>query len=678
MVLPLDFKLHEQRFSRDMLEGIKFQFDRLDLNSQNLKVFLDKYLKISKSPTLPADNPEVLYLAAKVAYLLADYEFFNSKEFQERYIYSDGAKIWFALAKAARGEVDDSLKILTDILQRTEENGDHLQRIECLGILAQILFIRGSEYKYKLETILEKIDFFKEKMGNINDFDHMFLPAYLIKSRITSQQITQENIVNEISTLLTKAEKAKDTYYSLQFQLDLAQAFISTNNLLEAQKNLDLIFKTLIEIKYKALEAKAIRIQGQLKEANADFDLAEKNYLKAKQIYTTLEDQIGIASCVTRLAQLAEKQEQQNKAEQYYQEAYSLSEKISDFLGMANTLSALARLTSKRGQYSEAYQAYIKVLKIAYENNFNYLLPSIYEGLAYVNFISGDFDSAVKNRHKALEYKEKFNYDLKEILMDRVKLGEINAIVGNLTEAFIEFETALNLCSKLQKKDDIYFDILNWLFEISTAIGKYSLAETYIGRADLFASIHDSQEENAQALISRIRFLLQKKELEQAEKLLAIVFEQAQEFPSALTMALALIEKSSTLILKFIDNRDNALLEPILQSLDDMLFISLDIEFLPLTMYTKKVLAKILAYKSNYDEGLEELEEAVDLAKELGMKKFEDILQKEMEELEEMKATNDSIQDVALEKRKENFLSEALDFIHQTFWLVSASEHQRV
>ncbi len=678
MVFPLDFRLHEQRFSRDILEGIKFQFERLDLDSKNLKIFLERYLKISRSPTLPAENTEILYLAAKVAYMLTDYNFFNSNEFKERYVYSDGAKIWFALAEAAKGNVKNSLKILDDILRVTEENGDHLQRIECLGIYGQILFIRGSKYKDKLESILDKIKLFKEKMENIEDFDQMFLPAYLILSRVNSQQLAPEKIVDEVSTYLAIAEKVNDTYFTIQFKLDLIQAQISSHKLDDAKKNLDQVFEILTGIKYKALEAKAIRIQGQLQEARNNFENAEKTYLKAKQFYVNLEDQIGMASCVTRLAQLAEKQDQQNKAEQYYQEAYSHSEKISDYLGMANTLSALARLISKRGQYAEAEEAYTEVLKIANENKFDFLLPSIYEGLAFVNFISGDFESAVTNRYKALEYKNKFSYNQNEILMDRVKLGEINAIVGNLTDAFIEFETALNLCTKLQKKDDIYFDILNWLFEISTALGKLSLAETYIGRADLFASIHNSQEENAQALISRIRFLLQKKELEKADQLLALVFEQVQEFPSALTMALALIEKAAGLILKLIDNKNPETLEAILQALDDMLFISLDLEFLPLTMYTKKVLGKILAYKADFDEGIEELEEAIDLAKELGMKKFEDTICLELEELEKMKETNDTIQDSDLVVRKENFLNEAVECIRQTFWLVSASEHQRI
>ncbi|MHA1221177.1 MAG: hypothetical protein ACTSQB_05540 [Candidatus Heimdallarchaeota archaeon] len=254
----------------------------------------------------------------------------------------------------------------------------------------------------------------------------------------------------------------------------------------------------------------------------------------------------------------------------------------------------------------------------------------------------------------------------------------MHAILGSLEKAFNEFEIALNLCTKLKKKDDIYFDILNWLFEISTALGKLPLAEIYIGRADLFASIHNSEEENVQALISRIRFHIQKMELTQAEKLLVTVFEQAQEFPSALTMALALVEKATVLFLKLIESKDQEMLTGILETMDDMLFISLDLEFLPLTMYTKKVLGKVLAYKADFDEGIEELEEAIDLAKELGMKKFEDTLKRELKEMTQIKSKFDDMDESTFTKKKKKFLTDGLDFLRQTFWLVSASEHQRV
>jgi len=314
-------------------------------------------------------------------------------------------------------------------------------------------------------------------------------------------------------------------------------------------------------------------------------------------------------------------------------------------------------------------------LEIAQENNYDYLLPSIYDGLAHVSFISGDFWSAVEARSKSVLFKEKFSYSKDDLLIEHVKLGQLNALVGNLDTAFNEFEIALNYCMTLNRKDDIYFDILNWLFEISTALEKLALAESYMSRADLFASIHNSKEENAQALISRIRFLIQKRELDEAEKLIAIVIEQAQDFPSPLTMALILVEKATVLFMRFIDEKKDTLLEDIMQAMDDMLFISLDLEFLPLTMYTKKALAKVLAYKNEIDDGIEELTEAVELAEELGMHKFEDIIKKELKELEKLKKKE--LDEEAFDKKRDTFLKEGLEFLKETFWLVSASEYQR-
>ncbi|RLI66781.1 MAG: hypothetical protein DRO63_05735, partial [Candidatus Gerdarchaeota archaeon] len=287
------------------------------------------------------------------------------------------------------------------------------------------------------------------------------------------------------------------------------------------------------------------------------------------------------------------------------------------------------------------------------------------------------FKEAVETRTNALEFKVKYHAPPEELLMDHIKLGQLNAIVGNLTTAFDEFEKALHICTKLNKKDEIYFDILNWLFEISTALGKFSLAESYINRADLFASIHANQEENAQAIISRIRFQIQKKELLKAEKLLSNMYEQVQDFPSALTPALVLIEKTTVLLLKYLVQEDQTILEEVMQNLDDMLFISLDLEFLPLTMYTKKVLAKILLYKDNFKEASEELTEAIDLAKDLGMETFEQTIQTDLIEIQKIQEKQPTLSEDALKLQKQVLLEEAISFLRETFWLVSASEHQR-
>jgi len=678
-VLPKNFSLHESRISREGLEAIEFQFDRLGLKSTDSNVFLERILRVAKSPTLPPDDFEIIYLASKAAYMLSMYDFYETEVFKEKGQKSDGARIWFALAKTAQGEVDEAIKILEDVKDLNVATEDHLQYIEALGVLAQIYFIRGSKAKTKLDNTMEKISKFKEKhKESLPDFDHLFMPAYLIIERINTQTQPPSKVVKEIEPLYKLAKKIEDKYWLTHFALDLVQVNLLLHKPDVAGEYLTEVFKILQKVSFKALEAKAICAQGQLYEENKDFPQAEMNYLKGKLAYEKLKDQIGVSICVSQLAQLAFKQDDTVKAEQYFTESYTLSDGMNDFIGKSVALEALARLSFMKGQYAEALGSYKQVYKMASENNLEFLMPSIYDGLAYVNFISGDFKSAVENRTKAADYKERYAYSQNELLIERVKLGQLYAIVGNLEEAFNQFENALNYCMKINKKDDVYFDILNWLFEISTAIGKYNLAETYVSRADLFASIHNSQEENVQAIISRIRFLIMKKELDKAETTLDSIMEQAQEFPSPLTMSLALIEKSSILLMKYLESKNEQNIEDAIQNIEDTVLISLDLEFLPLVMYAKKVLAKVLSFKFNFKDGKEELMEAVGLAEELGMQKFEDTLRNDIKAIEKIEKTIENTEESKVTIKRDVFINQAIDFLKETFWLVSASEYQKI
>lgn len=679
MVLPKDFNLHENRLSKDSLESIEFQFDRLGLASNDINIFLKKFIRISKSTTLPSDDYEIVYLAAKIAYMLSDYAYFESEEFKEKEMGSDGARIWQALAKAAQGDLGESVKMLEDIRKITENSGDILQYIETLGILGQIWIIHGSKDRTKLNKVMESIDKFEEKYKHsLPDFDHIFMPAYLLKERFLSLQLSPKDLINKIQIINKIAEGIGTTYWMTQLQLDLAMAHLRLNEVKETSNYLQMVFETLKEKRFLALEAKAIRVQGELFEKQNKTELAEKNYLKAKVEYTKLKDQIGVSTCVSKLANLAFTQNQQDKAEQYFTESYAISEKTGDLYGITVALNALAKFSSIKGQYAESLATYKRALEIATDNTFELLLPSIYSGLAFVNFISGDFWSSVENRSKAVIYKEKMNASEEELLLEHMKLGQLNAIVGNLNAAFDEFEQALNFCMKLGKKDNLYFDILNWLFEISTALGNLSLAETYVSRADLFASIHNSAEENVQALISRIRFLIQKREIAKADSYLESVFEKALEFPSALTMALALVEKTNVLLLQYQEKANESLFEEALGKMEDMVFISLDLEFLPLTMYAKRALAKALAYGNKYQDGIEEIDEACELAEQLGMEKFAETMRADQNDLKKNMKKVDSMSKKALEEKRQSYLKDVFAILTQTFWLVSASEHQQI
>ncbi|MHA1630060.1 MAG: tetratricopeptide repeat protein [Candidatus Heimdallarchaeota archaeon] len=675
MVLPTAFKTHESRLSQESLDAIEFQFDRLALDSKDPKVFFKRFLRISKSPTLPEDDHELRYLAAKIAYMLADYAYLN--EFAKEIQTNAGAKVWFALAEAQQGEISNAIELLEQVEKEISETSDPMVYIECLGALAQILFRRGYKNKENLKTVVEKIHSFQEKNASLPDFDHFFLLAYLVLSHVKAAEIVTLALIEETKKLYQLTKQLEEPYFMTQFLLDLIHYSIVQKNFQELELLFEEVSVIFQSFNFKALKAKAICLRGDWEAALGDYEHAEKNYLEARKTYVALKDQIGVVNCIKNLAFVSESQQQFTKAEEYFFELLEQATNLTDDYNKVIALTNIAKLLARKGKYAEALTNYQTALEIAQNHSFTILLTPIFDGLSYVNFIAGNFKEAVETRTNALEFKVKYHAPPEELLMDHIKLGQLNAIVGNLTTAFDEFEKALHICTKLNKKDEIYFDILNWLFEISTALGKFSLAESYINRADLFASIHANQEENAQAIISRIRFQIQKKELLKAEKLLSNMYEQVQDFPSALTPALVLIEKTTVLLLKYLLQEDQTILEEVMQNLDDMLFISLDLEFLPLTMYTKKVLAKILLYKDNFKEASEELTEAIDLAKDLGMETFEQTIQTDLIEIQKIQEKQPTLSEDALKLQKQALLEEAISFLRETFWLVSASEHQR-
>ena len=524
---------------------------------------------------------------------------------------------------------------------------------------------------------MEKIHSFQEKNASLPDFDHFFLLAYLVLSHVKAAEIVTLALIEETKTLYQLTKQLEEPYFMTQFLLDLIHYSIVQKNFQELELLFEEVSVIFQSFNFKALKAKAICLRGDWEAALGDYEHAEKNYLEARKTYVALKDQIGVVNCIKNLAFVSESQQQFTKAEEYFFELLEQATNLTDDYNKVIALTNIAKLLARKGKYAEALTNYQTALEIAQNHSFTILLTPIFDGLSYVNFIAGNFKEAVETRTNALEFKVKYHAPPEELLMDHIKLGQLNAIVGNLTTAFDEFEKALHICTKLNKKDEIYFDILNWLFEISTALGKFSLAESYINRADLFASIHANQEENAQAIISRIRFQIQKKELLKAEKLLSNMYEQVQDFPSALTPALVLIEKTTVLLLKYLVQEDQTILEEVMQNLDDMLFISLDLEFLPLTMYTKKVLAKILLYKDNFKEASEELTEAIDLAKDLGMETFEQTIQTDLIEIQKIQEKQPTLSEDALKLQKQALLEEAISFLRETFWLVSASEHQR-
>ncbi|MEA2071424.1 MAG: hypothetical protein U9O98_09050 [Asgard group archaeon] len=677
MVLPEIFMKHESRLSSETLEAIKFQFDRLGHDSKNLPIFFERFLKISQSPTIPPEDLEVKYLAAKIAYMLADYKYFTRTEINWQEIENIGAKIWYGYIIALQGEITKGISLINNSYQTAKKQNDYLPLIESLSLLAHLYHIRiDSNDQEIVKKTLEEITQLKEEIRKIDrTFLQHFLPSCLINSKIIAYKQSAEDAIVLFKNCYEQAKEYNHPYWISDSQLELANTNLRLKKSSEIEANLSETFEFLDKYPFLSLKAKAINLKGQYKQLKEDYTTAKKLYSEAKEIFSQLNNKNGVLDCLSNLAQLALEQDILNEAKNLYKQTHQLAKTLSNAHSMADALTKMGLISCQEANYKLARQNFEKALEIAKRNDFNYLLTTIYDGLSYTNFISGDFWSSVENRSRAVIFKEKLTFETTDLLIEHLRLGQLNAIIGNFERSFDEFETTLEYCLELNKRDELYFDVLNWLFEISTVLGKINLAQNYMGRADLFASIHDSEEENLQALIARIRFLIRKGDYDKAQDYLDHVFKEAEKQVSSLPLALAIIQKGIVLIHLLKQESNTTRVQEIIQTVEEMVFISLDLEYLPLTMFSKQILANLLAYNEQYEEAMEELQESLFLAEELGMMKYYKDFSEEKEIFEKLVNGKD-ITAEEIDRAKIDYLNKSLNDMQKAFWLVSASEYQ--
>jgi tetratricopeptide (TPR) repeat protein len=422
VVLPKEFVIHEKRLSKEALESIKFQYDRLGLDSTDYKTFIGRFLRISKSPTLPPEDYEIDYLANKIAYMLSDYQFFDNQEFTTDDYEKAGAKIWYAMTISTQGMVDKAISILESINDKVLKQQDDLPYLESLAFRALFYHMHGSQEADKKEKALTKIRSFAEENHDKKHFDILFMPAYVITYRIQSLNRSPKENITELNTIYEKAQNISDPYWKIQILLELVTSYLQSNNIESAKKYLDLTFEIFDTVRFPILFARAVCIRGNLLEKEEKYSQAEKDYTSSKELFQKLGDLRGVSTAVLQLAELTLKQSQNEKAERYFNESFKIAKQMTDYSGMTAALAALAKIALLNNQFSDSLATYTKALNMATEHNFYQYLPTIYDGLAVNNFIAGDFWMSIKNRNHSVNLKKKFDYPEEDLLLEHMKL----------------------------------------------------------------------------------------------------------------------------------------------------------------------------------------------------------------------------------------------------------------
>ncbi|MBD3192342.1 MAG: hypothetical protein GF308_17015 [Candidatus Heimdallarchaeota archaeon] len=677
MNLPLEFSLHEKRLSQPIIEALYSAFNRQGLALSDLQMFLSHFLETIKFPPFPQEDAELQYLASKVAFIVGQYNYPVSNKDPWFELPSLGARAWQGLIQAKRGDIKTVIKHLDTVRKKALSNQDFLVYIETLSILAELYHSYKTKNPNRLSEILDAINLFQEEhASSLPNFSRMFLRANFIANTIKADNLPPEQAEPLILDFSETINTIEDLYWETKAKLILATIKMDLEKYPDAKELLNEVFATTRELSFEILKAETLSLMGQMALEKQLFSEAKSYFEQAHSIYQENEDLRPLSIVSNNLANLALKRNEVTVAEKHGLLALQSSKKIEVVTEEINSLITMGKVYYFQAAYTKSLTYFQKALKLAQKHNFKELLLTIYDAISIVEFLSGDFNAAITIREKNLQLKQQLNYSKKALLIERMKLGQLLAIVGNLETAFNEFEIALKYCQELNFRDELYFDILIWLFDLATALNKLSLANTYLERADLFATIHNSEDENLSALVSRARFLQQKKELDRAEELLNLVFEKSQVTPSPLIFTQVLVQNALLFFLRFKQEGEETFFQTLLEIVEDLLIISLDLDFLPLTIYAKRALARLEFYREQYSDGLVEVKDAIGFAEELGIPDFKEKLKTDLTELNQMvQNRNKSTSASSIKKRS---LAKLSAYLYEIFWLVNTSALQRI
>ncbi|KAG9002026.1 hypothetical protein FRB90_011452, partial [Tulasnella sp. 427] len=91
---------------------------------------------------------------------------------------------------------------------------------------------------------------------------------------------------------------------------------------------------------------------------------AEKAYTEARDIFSRIEDQLGLAQCIRSLGDVLQMRNEYTEAEKAYTEARDIFSRIGDQLGLAQCVQGIGDVHRMRDEYTEAEKAYTEARDI--------------------------------------------------------------------------------------------------------------------------------------------------------------------------------------------------------------------------------------------------------------------------------------------------------------------------
>jgi serine phosphatase RsbU (regulator of sigma subunit) len=245
-----------------------------------------------------------------------------------------------------------------------------------------------------------------------------------------------------------------------------------------------------------SLEGQAHLILAYCNEMKSEYKVSLMHFLKAAEIFKTLNDKARLARCYNGMGIIYWYQGFPDKAIEYYKKNIQYSLELKDQFGVAASYGNIAIIFDEKGDLDNAIDYYNKALAIFETQDKPSQVAACYDNLSLIFKQKNEYKKALEYNAKSYKIRDRI-LDTLGMLASMENLGGILIKLNRIDEAIQVSERVLSIASRKGAKEDMKYALAN-LKDAYEAKGNYKMANQMITKLmnlkDSLRSVENSSQ----------------------------------------------------------------------------------------------------------------------------------------------------------------------------------------
>ena len=368
---------------------------------------------------------------------------------EDQYLETMTEDLIFDLSKALPGQLKISEAAAVRKLKNTDmEIADIAKSLGVRFVFKSSLQRSGDGFNLRCRLV-------EAETGNDKFINKWFIEQSSLQSIVG---VLVENIIKGLDISMA-SELAKIEYDAESYKLYLQakDIYARSDNV---EKDLEAInmMKDAIVLDDKLIAAQ-LKL-GQMYYDNADYEDAEKMFIKSLKKSRQLEDNTNIAESLRKQGQLFRKQRKNDMALEKFNEALSMSTVMNDKNSMAKIMNSIAILYYRTDRYDDALEYWLQAFNIAKEFDDKLKISKYVNNIGIWYWKDQDYSKAIDYYEKSLAIKEELG-DIRNFGKTLNNLGEVYYDMGDFENAILQFNKSIGIKEKLNDKKGLNSTLYN-------------------------------------------------------------------------------------------------------------------------------------------------------------------------------------------------------------------------